>query len=142
MSVLITIFAWPTMIWEGNVLHGIIKKKKVSLLIWKIPNVFLHRGRQRVAFPMLGKTLHKLLYFSLLEGPILRKGGTESRDVPSTQCWIRPHRLDTFLCAAWSSVIHLFREITRNMAPVYYNMFWFFWLIYVILCEEKIDICI
>lgn len=71
------------------------------------------KGRQRVAFTMLRETLHKLLYFSLLEGPILREGGTrplESEMSPARSAGSGPHRLYTFLCAAWSSVIHLFRE--------------------------------
>lgn len=111
MSVLIKIFARPEMLWVGNVLHGIIKKKKKVSSSEKSPSLPC-KGRQRVALTMLGETLHKLLYFSLLEGPILSKGGTQPLEAgtsPARGAGSGPHGLHTVLSAASSLAIHLFR---------------------------------
>lgn len=126
MSVLIPVFARPTMIWVENVLHGIIKKKKKFVNLKKSPVFLRTRVGSGRLFPCWGKCCPNYFIFPSWRAQSWEKEEQEELEAGTSPAhstgsgptgWIRFYAQPGVGSFIYSG------EKTRSMAPVYYNMF-------------------
>lgn len=133
------------MIWVGNVLHGIIKKKKKKLVKLKNPQCCLARLSTGWLSPCWEKRCTNYFYFPPLEGPILRRGGARPLGAgpalhaaldQAPQALYGPActvlRVDVY-CFALCSFIYLFILQKKRGRGVPFLHFFFFFNVSIIL---------
>lgn len=139
MSVLIPVFARPTVSWVENVLYGIIKKKKKKFVNLKKSPMFLRTGvGSGGLFPCWGERCTNYFIFPSWRAQSWEKEELEAGTSPARSAGSGPTGWIRFYVQPGVGSFIYSGEKTRSMAPVYYNMFWSLWLIYVIFSEENI----